>query len=445
MKRRTILTKLAKKNDQARLIAIGIVFISIMFLDVASVTKRQAMGRDRSDARIGISDGWICSWESRAWGGNMYDEGNDITVTTDGIYFCGKTTSYGGGTHMKAFLAKLDLAGNRLWNYTWSSGLNTDDQFFGIIASANGLYVAAASDDMITHNRKAYLIKYSYSGSLLWSQIYNGSNRDDAFGVAEDSDGVYLTGSTLVGKEPDVFIAKYSSTGTKLWNRTWGESGGDYVRGTVTVGTDGVYLVGNTYNWATLEWDTFIVKYSSTGTKLWNHTRGGSANDFATGVSAGLDGIYVTGSTRSVGETNTNAFLAKYSSSGVLLWNRTWGGMNYDIANYVAASLDGVYIAGYTESFGASRNDAFLAKYNSLGTQLWNRTWGGYNDEDAYGVAAASDGVYITGLTESFGNGGDAFIDKYDPSGNQPPSITRPADLSYVEGQTGRTISWVVK
>ncbi len=65
---------------------------------------------------------------------------------------------------------------------------------------------------------------------------------------------------------------------------------------------------------------------------------------------------------------NADAFLVKYSTSGVPLWNTTWGGINWDIGNAIAVdSENNVYLCGYTASFGAGSDDAFLVKYVRYG------------------------------------------------------------------------------
>ncbi|MBN2150974.1 MAG: hypothetical protein JW839_06000, partial [Candidatus Lokiarchaeota archaeon] len=96
-------------------------------------------------------------------------------------------------------------------------------------------------------------------------------------------------------------------------------------------------------------------------------------------------------------------------------WNRTWGGTVSDWGCGVAVAADGVYLAGFTDSVGEGGYDAFLAKYDAAGTQQWNRTWGGASDDDGARLAVAADGVYLAGFTDSFGEGSsDAFLAKYD-------------------------------
>jgi len=52
-------------------------------------------------------------------------------------------------------------------------------------------------------------------------------------------------------------------------------------------------------------------------------------------------------------------------------------------------------------------------------SQLWNTTWGGVEGDSGYGVAIGSDGVYVAGWTLSFGVGGDLLLIKFDSDGNQ--------------------------
>ncbi|MBN1412339.1 MAG: hypothetical protein JW969_15945 [Spirochaetales bacterium] len=97
--------------------------------------------------------------------------------------------------------------------------------------------------------------------------------------------------------------------------------------------------------------------------------------------------IFFTGSLFS--ETNTFA--------------KTIGGKNIDMAKCIQPTEDGGYIiAGYTNSSGAGKYDAYLVKINANGEKIWAETYGGKLDDYAYYVEQAKDGGYIlTGSTES--------------------------------------------
>jgi len=78
------------------------------------------------------------------------------------------------------------------------------------------------------------------------------------------------------------------------------------------------------------------------------------------------------------------------------LWSRTYGGTGNDIASSLAQTSDGGYIiTGYTESFGAGKEDVWLVKTDGEGNMMWNRTYGGPNSDYGESVQQTSDGCYI--------------------------------------------------
>ncbi|KKM74683.1 hypothetical protein LCGC14_1397870 [marine sediment metagenome] len=155
----------------------------------------------------------------------------------------------------------------------------------------------------------------------------------------------------------------------------------------------------------------------------WNLTWGGNGPDYGFGVAVdSLNNVYLAGYTRSFGAGSYDMVLVKYNYSGVHQWNRTWGGSNEDYGRRVAVdSSDNMYLAGSTRSFGAGSSDMVLVKFDSSGVQQWNRTWGGSDDDYGSGVAVdSSDNVYLAGGTRSFGaESYDMVLLKYDSSGVQ--------------------------
>ena len=92
-----------------------------------------------------------------------------------------------------------------------------------------------------------------------------------------------------------------------------------------------------------------------------------------------------------VNSSSNDIFLAKYSQSGNLLWNLTAGGSGEDAASTVALDASGnAYIVGSFRnvatfgSFSRSSNgsdDAFIAKVSPSGSILWVQSFGGSNQD----------------------------------------------------------------
>jgi uncharacterized protein (TIGR03437 family) len=190
---------------------------------------------------------------------------------------------------------------------------------------------------------------------------------------------------------------------------------------------------------------------------------GGSQFDLARGVAVDAAGnAYVSGGAKSIdlpvtkgafqtayaGGTGNLAtgdvFVAKYSSSGTLVYLTYLGGAKDDIALAVAADAAGsAYVTGYTNSLdfpvtsnafqqkyaGAGGNtsttlgDAFVTKLSPDGSSLVYSTYlGGQVDDIGFGIAVDSSGsAYVTGMTlsQNFPTTAGAFQTKNHGSGGQ--------------------------
>jgi hypothetical protein len=254
--------------------------------------------------------------------------------------------------------------------------------------------------------------------NLVWNKTWGGGKGDHATDVVVYNGEIYVVGGTRSfggGTSENVFLRKYDLSGTLVWNKTWGGSSDDCAWA-ITVYNGESYIVGNTssFGGGTSE-NAFLLKYDSSGMLVWNKTWGGNNDDGAMDVTADDNGIYIVGYTCSFGGSiSENAFFIKYASSGTLDWNKTWGGSNKDIAYAVAVSAGDVYLVGQTFSFGGASGNGFLLWYNITGVFMVNLTLGGSNLDYATGVAIYGNEIYIDGYTESFGTGlTNVFLYKY--------------------------------
>ncbi len=294
--------------------------------------------------------------------------------------------------------------------------------FSVLLQKDNTAYIK--QEDMGT---KYFLPNLSSSNSIseVWNRTWGGFGDDRGYALAIDSsDNIYIAGSTGrfgVIKE-DMVLVKYDNSGVQQWNRTWGGSDSDIGLGVVIDSSDNIYIVGGTCSFGAENGDICLIKYDSSGVLQWNRTWGGIENDWGNAIALdSSENIYLAGSIANLTSSYSDMCLVKYDSSGVQLWNRTWGGISDDKGNaLVIDSSDNIYLAGYTWSFGAGGSDFCLVKYNSNGDYQWNRTWGGFHRDNSYSVSLdPSDNIYLSGETGSFGVGAyDYCLIKYNSNGD---------------------------
>lgn len=173
----------------------------------------------------------------------------------------------------------------------------------------------------------------------------------------------------------------------------------------------------------------------------WSTYYGGSGMEVVKDICTDNTGIYVTGLTTSLnqiattgtyqttyyGGTEGDAFLAKFSASGTLLWATYFGGSGNDLGWGIVTDLSGnVYIAGYTESssgmatpgshqpvFGGAPADGFLAKFNAAGQRVWSTYYGGSGADFGHAIAIDGNILYTCGSTYS--NNGIATPGSFQP------------------------------
>lgn len=243
--------------------------------------------------------------------------------------------------------------------------------------------------------------------------------------------------------ESDVWVAKYqfvSNIGHNiLWRRQVGTKNVDQSSGIASDNNGNVFITGVTYG--SLGGSSFggadgwIAKYSPDGTLLWIKHLGTPFDDFSSSVAIDTNGnILVSGSTQgklgSIQKGGGDAWVAKYNSSGSLLWIKQLGSENYDRSECIAIdSNSNIFIAGYTSgSLGSAyqgEGDSWLAKYSPDGMLLWVKQFGTSSFESSSDIATDKSGnVFVSGVTEGalkFRNKGstDIFVTKYSPKGTQ--------------------------
>jgi len=399
--------------------------------------------------------------------GNVYMFG---TYTSPTISFGTYTVS--NTDICSVFLVKYDSNGNE----KWLRGFGGWDQASSVVTDASGnVYITGASGDStlffdtFTLHKPAlastigmFLIKYDSLGNFIWAKTAGGDGAGGGISLSIDVAGyIYVTGNgnfdtvifdndTLVNAP--IFIAKYDALGNVKWAKgiNYYSMYGMYNANPVAITTDdscNIIVTGQTRNAATYfgslvlptVGDTnythiFIAKYDSSGNVLWAKCAGGNSYDLVFSVITDIANcIYILCSCGSCifdSSSISDASLIKCDWNGNIIWSRN--ASPYVTTSIAKDAFNNIY----------SSNSSFIIKYDTSGSMIWNETVG----ENTSCIAANSiSNVYIVGLyqdsTASFG--GITLYNPNPPTSGYYPILYSNIYLAKLENPGAETTSTI--
>ncbi len=182
---------------------------------------------------------------------------------------------------------------------------------------------------------------------------------------------------------------------------------------------DGGFLIaGETYSFGLGQSDGWVIKTDEMGLVEWSRSYGGLGWDGFADVIRVEDGYVLCGW---AGNAYAHLWLLKISEQGDIVWDRRFGTERaWDNGREVVQLSDGGFAAvGYTNSYGPGAFAVYLVRTDAQGRRLWQKTYGGENNDVGYGLVEAPDGgLTLVARTGSFGAGGmDAWVVHTDAEG----------------------------
>ncbi len=211
------------------------------------------------------------------------------------------------------------------------------------------------------------------------------------------------------------------AAGSSLWAKAYGGTYGDVISA-VDLTDDGGYIIaGRSESFsADGRYDFWVLRLDAQGNVLWQKSYGGSGNEGAHEIHQTADsGFIVAGYTYSFSAGESDTWVLKLDGAGEIVWQKAYGGSDDEDAFSIRQTADGGYIvAGSTGPLGGVI-DAWVLKLDDLGGIIWQKSFGGAGEELAFVVQQTTDGGYVVGAyAESFGAGmADFWVLKLDGDG----------------------------
>jgi gliding motility-associated-like protein len=265
----------------------------------------------------------------------------------------------------------------------------------------------------------------------LWGTYYGGENFDFASSIFVKNSFVYLAGTTYssnniassgayrtylssLNGNYDSFLSKLNSDGTRVWGTYYGGEYADKINQVKVSNNDNIYVGGETLSKTNI-------------TTLGSHQQNN------------VDPIW----------NNYDGFLVKFDPDGVRQWGTYYGDLKDERINSLTIDLNEyIYISGETLSDkgiatigsyqpirvnqGPYPYDGFIAKFNPNGVREWGTYCGGNNRDGIFdskldsngnliflGITTSTSGIATPNSYQEINNGNDGFLMKFDPNGNK--------------------------
>ena len=338
------------------------------------------------------------------YGGNGYDEFYDLVQLSDGGFALVGNLQMPSSEYTDIWLTRTNSDGDMIWNKTYAGQSWVSDLGYGLVeVSAGGYLIAGRSA-----TGDAWMIRTDTSGIVLWNTSFAlMATSIAAYCVIECNDG----GFAVTGD--GAFLLRLDTDGNQLWNTTFvtasaDEFGWRSLRSVIEVGGDHFVLVGETDSLGAGERDVWLIRADADGNELWNRTYGGADWDVGYSVVEVSTGGFAIAAEAAPVIDEGLAWLLRVDGDGNELWNQRYRytvgtqSSTVKIRDVVECSDGGFALTGFSTAFDIGDNDVWLGRTDSDGVLQWQKTFGGeYMDKGHALVELTAGGFAVAGFMRS--------------------------------------------
>jgi len=362
---------------------------------------------------------------------------NDACSDSDGnVYVTGYSFNSIDGQPYNAkadyFLIKYDMYGGKTW--VRMGGSAGTDYGTAVCTDSTGVYLLGQTDSTVFAGGGSrgdfFIVKYDFTGSIVWSKQYGTSDYEYPGEMAIDSSGLYVTGrykkyvtTTFSETKEKVVLWKFDLSGNAVYSK-FDESGFSLQ----SVNSYGIAVLGGKVFQTVHQTSTAVTNINNINTRLMRFDattgdfekridRNSVTKEYLGKIAADSTGVYIIERRWDSSKGYYYFIIVKYDSELNSLWSR-----NIDpLAN---ASLSGiscldsrVYAGGNVDSSAfiapaIGGSDGFGIFYSSSGSKFGDIKFGGSTNEIVGGVVKTPYGLYFAGTVQVTG-GSDIFLKKH--------------------------------
>lgn len=167
---------------------------------------------------------------------------------------------------------------------------------------------------------------------------------------------------------------------------------------------------------------------------LWTRRYGGPTETHGWGFALTATGTFLIAGFQQSARGDDDVWVLHVDAQGTVIWERTFGGRQDERAWAITLLPGGdALILAETESFGTGKEDVYLARLNMQGDTVWTRHAGGPGTDRAFSIAPHRDGALFVGMSDSGGTARDILLGFVSPDGR--------VRLEVLPGESGDAIA----
>ncbi len=326
---------------------------------------------------------------------SLYEQGSAVVQADDSGYYVAGYKWINGGYTVLGSLLRTDKYGNEVWTKYYSVTGVSSLQLDHLIWTSDGNIVMTGQAYYNVNDFDAYLAKVDTAGNLLWEKLYGGLYRQRGSCVQETFDkGLVICGYTdsMTAMPPALYVIRTDSLGDSLWTKSYFNGMEHFGYAIQQMSDSGFAIAGSIKVTSNAPSTAYIVRINKNGDTLWTNP----IEQLAT-VSAAYDlvvtpndHIVFTGSIMLAGPCD-KPILAELDGAGGIVWNEQYNDGPCGSSYALVKTTDGGYVLGGRDSVG----DFYIIKVDNVGAQQWFTKVDTTYSDWSYDIAQTSDGGYI--------------------------------------------------